>query len=388
MKPWSKPVRAALAAVALCALLLPPLPAASKSPLRSSFDLHVPVAPAPVTVAGVPQLVYELHLTNFSDEALTLARVRVLDERGGQVADMRGEELERRLGRPGLKANDKQRLTIAPGMGAVLYLEVPAHTQPTAHALRHRVDYAIAGKDAPVAAVVEGARVVVGAAPALVLAPPLRGGPWAAIHDPSWPRGHRRMLYAVDGKARIPGRYAIDWIKLDGEGRNARGDPDRVADWYGHGEDVLAVADGVVAATRDDMAESASVAAHPRNALGDATGNYVALDIGGGRHAFYEHLEPGSVRVRVGQRVRSGEVIGALGFTGDSTGPHLHFHVADANSPLGAEGVPYVFASFEVLGAFPTLERFGSERWQPVASPADAKRRAERPAPNVVVRFP
>ena len=388
MKPWSKPVRAALAAVALCVCLLPPLLAASKPPLRSSFDLRVPLAPAPVTVAGVPQLVYELHLANFSDEALTLVRVQVFDDRDGRVADVRGEELDRRLGRPGLKANDKERLTIAPGMGAVLYLEVPAHAQPVARGLRHRVDYAVAGKDASVAAVVEGAPVVVGAAPALVLAPPLRGGPWAAIHDPSWPRGHRRMLYAVDGKARIPGRYAIDWIKLDGEGRSASGDRDRVGNWYGHGEDVLAVADGVVAATRDDMPESASVAAHPRNALADATGNYIALDIGGGRYAFYEHLQPGSVRVRVGQRVRSGEVIGALGFTGDSTGPHLHFHVADANSPLGAEGVPYVFGSFEVLGAFPTLERFGDERWQSIASPAVAQRSAERPAPNVVVRFP
>ena len=388
MKSWSKLVRAALTAAGLCALLLPSLAAASKPPVRSSFDLRVPIAPAPVTVAGVPQLVYELHLANFSDEALTLERVQVFDERDAAVADVRGEELGRRLGRPGLKVNDKDRLTIAPGMGGVLYLEVLADKRPVARALRHRVDYALAGKDGMVAAVVEGARVVIGDAPALVLAPPLRGGPWAAIHDPSWPRGHRRMLYAVDGKARIPGRYAIDWIKLDGEGRNARGDRDRVGNWYGHGEDVLAVADGVVAATRDDMPESASVAAHPDNALGDATGNYVALDIGGGRYAFYEHLKPGSVRVRIGQRVRSGEVIGALGFTGDSTGPHLHFHVADANSPLGAEGVPYVFGSFEVLGAFPTLERFGDERWEPVESPAEAQRSAERPAPNVVVRFP
>ena len=387
MKPWSKLVGAALAVAGLCALLVPLLVAASKPPVRSSFDLQVPLAPAPVTVAGVPQLVYELHLANFGEEALTLDRVQVFDERDARVAEVRGEELDRRLGRPGLKANDKERLTIASGMSAVLYLEVAADQRPVARALRHRIDYALAGKDGT-AAVVEGARIAVDDAPMLVLAPPLRGGPWAAIHDPSWPRGHRRMLYAVDGKARIPGRYAIDWIKLDGEGGNARGDRDRVGNWYGHGEDVLAVADGVVAATRDDMPESTSVAAHPRNALGDATGNYVALDIGGGRYAFYEHLKPGSVRVHVGQRVRSGEVIGALGFTGDSTGPHLHFHVADANSPLGAEGVPYVFRTFEVLGAFRTLERFGSERWEPIESKSEAQRSAERPAPNVVVRFP
>src|SRR3546814_3208759 len=89
------------------------------------------------------------------------------------------------------------------------------------------------------------------------------------------------------------------------------------------------------------MVESATISAHPENALGDATGNYVALDLGDGRHAFYEHLKPGSIRVVPGQRVRRGEVIAELGFTGDSTGPHLHFHVADAPSPLGAEGLPF-----------------------------------------------
>src|SRR3546814_7386768 len=69
------------------------------------------------------------------------------------------------------------------------------------------------------------------------------------------------------------------------------------------------------------------------------SGNACALDLGDGRHAFYEHLKPGSIRVVPGQRVRRGEVIAELGFTGDSTGPHLHFHVADAPSPLGAEGL-------------------------------------------------
>src|SRR3546814_12133074 len=88
------------------------------------------------------------------------------------------------------------------------------------------------------------------------------------------------------------------------------------------------------------MPESETLSGRSRNALADASGNYLALDLGDGRHAFYEHLEPGSIRVAPGQRVRRGEVIAALGFTGDTTGPHLHFHVADGTSPLGSRGVP------------------------------------------------
>src|SRR3546814_3941908 len=119
------------------------------------------------------------------------------------------------------------------------------------------------------------------------------------------------------------------------------GDADRVANALGYGAEVLAVADAVVAAVRDDMVESATISAHPENALGDATGNYVALDLGDRRHAFYEHLKPGSIRVVPGQRVRRGEVIAELGFTGAPTGPHLHFPVPAAPPPLGPEGLPF-----------------------------------------------
>src|SRR3546814_19119720 len=101
------------------------------------------------------------------------------------------------------------------------------------------------------------------------------------------------------------------------------------------------------------MVESATISAHPENALGDATGNYVALDLGDGRHAFYEHLKPGSIRVVPGQRVRRGEVIDELGFTGDSTGPPLHFHVAAPPSQLGAAGLPCEIYRSRVWGRYP-----------------------------------
>lgn len=354
-------------------------------PLHSSFDLRVPHAPAPVPVAGETQLVYELHIANMAEQARTLTRVRVLDADAGDVlADFKGAELDNHLGRPGFQTAATDRRTLAAGMHAVLYLEVaPGREVP--RALRHRLDYTIA--DTTRTASVEGALVTVDQEAPLVLGAPLRGGPWAAIHHPAWPRGHRRMIYAIDGRARIPGRYAIDWILLDNDGHQAHGDDDRIDAWYGYGADVLAVADGVVAAIRDDVPESASIAAHPRNALEDATGNYIALDLGRGRFAFYEHLKPGSVRVTVGERVHRGEVVASLGFTGDSTGPHLHFHVADANSPLGAEGVPYVLDRFEWLGRYGSLDDFGKKPWQPNDPAVPVRRKHERPAPNSVIRF-
>lgn len=356
--------------------------AGAASSLWQSFDLQVPAPPTPVPVDGTMQLIYELHLTNFAREALVPTRVDVVDAaRGNVIASFRDEALARRLARPVATPEPGDAGTIAPGMRGLFYLELALLQGPLPQTLDHRIEYAAAGADADASSVVEGGRTTLRNAP-VVLDAPLRGGPWAAIHDPAWERGHRRVLYTIDGRARIPGRFAIDWIRLDADGNKTRGDADQLV-----APDVLAVADAVVAATRDDMPDSSSIAAHPKHALGDATGNYVALDLGDGRHAFYEHLQSGSVRVAPGQRVRRGEVIAALGFSGDASSPHLHFHVADANSPLGAEGLPFVLERFEVLGVYPDIGALGKVPWTPLDDTRPSQRTRERPAPNVVVRF-
>ncbi len=171
----------------------------------------------------------------------------------------------------------------------------------------------------------------------------MRGGPWAAVYAWEWPRGHRRVFYTLEGRARIPGRFAIDWVRKDEHGNSARGDANVVKNSLGYGADVLAVANARVAAVRDGIMETELVSANPKHSLDEAAGNFIALDLGDGRFAIYEHLKPGSIRVAKGDRVRRGQVLGTLGFTGDSTEPHLHFHVADSPSPLSGEGLPYEF---------------------------------------------
>ena len=61
---------------------------------------------------------------------------------------------------------------------------------------------------------------------------PLRGGPWIAIYDPLLKGGHRTAMYTVNGRARIPGRFAIDFIALPQGGAcpgNARRTPTALA---------------------------------------------------------------------------------------------------------------------------------------------------------------
>jgi len=361
---------------------------AAATPPRQSFDLRVPTAPMLARVESVTRLVYELRLVNFADAPLHVARIESVDADGGAtIDDLRGAALARAFGAaPGI-ACDATACTVAPRVQATAYFWSALRAGARApRALRHRVAFANGADSA--ASLVEGGDARVATGPPPKLGPPLAGGPWVAVYAPDMARGHRRVAYAVDGRARIPGRFAIDWMKVDTQGRLAHGDASRVANWYGYGAEVLAVADATVAATRDDVAESATTEGAASPPIGDASGNYVALDLGDGRFAFYEHLKPGSVRVNIGDRVRRGQVIAQLGFTGHSTGPHLHFHVADANATLAAEGLPYALDGFELLGGYASIDAFGrGEPWLPLAAGLAAGRADELPAANAVVEF-
>ncbi len=341
---------------------------------QQSFDMRAAQPPAPLEAEDGTRLIYELHLTNFADAPLTLTGLDVVDPDGKQVARFENDALARRTHVIG-----GQGAVLAPGARAVIYIEIAlAGVRPKG--LRHLVRYTRTG----VAAAVAGAIEPVAAVARTRLGPPVRGGPWVAVYNYDWPRGHRRVFYAVDGRARLPGRFAIDWMKLGPHGEIARGDADLPANTLGYGEPVLAVADARVVRVRGDMPESPSVSRNPAHPLEDKAGNHVVLALPDGRYAIYEHLRPGTVKVAVGDRVRRGQVIAALGFTGDSTGPHLHFHVADAIEPLAGEGQPYALTGFTSLGRYRDMADLGKKGWE--AQPA-VRRANLFPASGSVVRF-
>jgi len=347
-------------------------------PPVQSFDADIPVAPMPVRSEGRELLAYELHLTNFADGPLLLKSVRVLDaDRGSVLATFAGDDLAGRLKVVGASSAAK----IEAGRRAIVFVEIDLAPGASVRALAHEIEF-----ETPTgtARTLTPARVAMHAIDVPHLGPPLHDGPWVAVHDPRWPRGHRRVVYAIDGKAKLPGRFAVDWVGADKHGAVTHGNPDRPADAMGYGAEVLAGADATVAAMRDGMNESDSIQGNPAHALGDGAGNYVVLQVAPDRYAFYEHLRPGSVRVRTGERVRKGDVIGALGFSGDTTGPHLHLHVADCADPLRCEGMPFVIEGMHELGRYDDVGDLGKKPWR-AAERADV---GEWPGRNVVVRFP
>jgi murein DD-endopeptidase len=365
-----------------------------RAPLVQSADVQVPVAPEAVAVGGRPHLVYELHITNFRPVDLELVRVEVRDaDSGAALATYDGDELARRMRRIGAAWGLADVRRLPPGTRAAVFLWLPldrGHAPP--RRVTHALSLDLASPVRERIAVLGGAAAVGAEAP-LVLGPPVHGGPWVALYDPLLPGGHRTSIYTLEGRARIPARYAIDFIRVHQGGAIVAGDRSRIANWHGYGADVLAVADGVVAAAVDDMPEDPSIAAAASAAITpeNASGNYVTLDLGAGRFVFYEHLQHRSIAVAPGDRVRRGQVIARLGNSGSSSsGPHLHFHVSDAVATLAAEGRPFVFDEFEVMGAYSSIDAIRAPAptpWTAALAGEGGRRRHELPAPNRVLMF-
>jgi murein DD-endopeptidase MepM/ murein hydrolase activator NlpD len=97
-------------------------------------------------------------------------------------------------------------------------------------------------------------------------------------------------------------------------------------------------------------------------------GNHVNLDPGGGVYAIYAHLQLGSIRVKLGDKVTPGQVIALLGNSGHAGEPHLHFQLMDRNSLLNSDGLPYYFTGFKLTGQIS-----GDSEGQPTEAPANLK---------------
>jgi murein DD-endopeptidase MepM/ murein hydrolase activator NlpD len=154
----------------------------------------------------------------------------------------------------------------------------------------------------------------------------------------------------INARVWVAQRYAVDWEELDAHGRIYSGPREKLASYTIFGKPVLAVADGTIVAMTDGLPEQTPGKFPTNISLDEADGNSVILDLGGNRYAMYAHMQPGSIRVRKGQRIKLGQVIGLVGDSGNSVAPHLHFQVMSKPSSLASNGLPYAIDSFEVTG--------------------------------------
>lgn len=320
-----------------------------------------------VTAVGAPErfqgsdgrehIEYELVMTNSFTAEATLTSL-VVKGGGKHLLTLKGEALAAAIRPFGV---GKPTRRIASSSSVVAYIDVvlpQSAGRAVPKRLRNRITYTIP-PGAPVEAVIGSTTVnapdlrVDRRAP-IVIAPPLRGEGWASGNgccDPAV--NHRSTILSANGTLVVPESFAVDYIRLV-DGRFYQGDGSQNSDWFGYGAPILSVASGKVVAVADDLPEVPPFTQTVDNPTvtkpAHFGGNGVVVEIRRGVFAHYYHLQPGSVRVQVGQRVRTGQELGLFGNSGNTNGPHLHFGLTDGANPLTSSSLPFEIDHFRFEG--------------------------------------
>ena len=311
--------------------------------------------PVPAT-DGKTHLAYEIRVTNVTADELTLTSLTVLD-RDVALLNLAGAELvqwTRVLGTPTPTA------TLGSGQSAVVWLDVVLDANAAAPArLTHALSLSNSDPQPPLfpaTQTVDVAPVTVQSRKPVAIEPPLRGPNWVDGDGCCGTSAHRTALNPINGKLWGAERFAIDYLQLDPAGRLFTGDPSRAESFAYFGADIHAVGDGEVVAVRDGLPEQIPGTNPTGLPLDQYAGNHVVQALGDGNYALYAHMATGTVKVKPGDRVTAGQPIGNVGNTGNSSAPHLHFHVMSTPDPLRSDGLPFVFTDFRLDARFATLD--------------------------------
>ncbi|HEX7826476.1 MAG TPA: M23 family metallopeptidase, partial [Mycobacterium sp.] len=188
------------------------------------------------------------------------------------------------------------------------------------------------------------------------ISPPLDGPRWVDGNSCCDMTPHRMALNPLNGKLWAAERFAIDYLQLSPDGTIYRGDASKPESYPYFGANIHAVADGPVVGVVDGLPEQVAGRSPTGLPLDQYGGNHVVQDIGNGNYAFYAHLKTGSVKVKPGDELTTGQVIANLGNSGNTDAPHLHFHVMSTPDPLMSNGIPFIFKSFKLDGRLASMD--------------------------------
>ncbi len=336
-------------------------------PLTNGDGIRYPLVAAPVIwrtngdvihpvqgTDGRSYLAFEALITNTSDFNVTLTSFDVVDPAKGNAAtgvnrvtgymnqDVTGRI--RNIAVPPSLDGSNYSAELEAGKSGVVYFSVSyPDVQQVPRRISQRVK--VVRKDrAATEYVVISAPQTVSCTPALVLSPPLKGERWLNANGCCTTVGpHREVMMPVNGSLKAPERYAIDWVQLTPDGKLLTGPVDQLSSYPFYGAEVVAAASGTVVEVMRDLPNAVPGKNPEGITVETAGGNHVIVDMGNSHYAVYAHLQPNSTPWRVGDFVRTGELIGLLGNSGNTDAPHLHFHVSDRPSVLDGNGLPYVF---------------------------------------------
>lgn len=152
-------------------------------------------------------------------------------------------------------------------------------------------------------------------------------------------------------------RFAHDFVVV----RDGKTHPDTaraLTSYYCYGQPILAPAPGVVVVAIDSLPDQpigSRDTSHPG-------GNHVVIDHGNHEFSLLAHMQPHSLRVKVGTHVKRGQLLGLAGNSGNTSEPHLHVHLMNGPDMANADGLPMPFSNYVIDGA--VIDRGELKRFQ------------------------
>ncbi len=337
-----------------CGLLLfAGTPALAGDPHAPQLNVSFLAAPAPIVQNGSTRLFYEMLITNFAKSAFVLDAI---DAKAGdtqsKVSGTTLSPLMIHLGAPAAK-DDVAARTIESGRSVMIFLMLDLGKTGAPNAVVHTLQ--VRGDKDDAHDIVLAPLPIAKESP-IVVAPPLRGTWIAGDSVNNLPdAAHRRAVIVDSGHAWLAQRYAIDWVQIqmdNGAATTFKGAEDKNDSYFCYNQPIYSVAAGKVVDMSDGMPENvphSGAYAAPLD-FNNAAGNHIVVEIAPHRYVLYAHMRPGSVQVKLGDGVHTGQILGHVGNTGSSVEPHLHMHIDDQPSFLAGNGVPYAFAQGEASG--------------------------------------
>jgi len=166
---------------------------------------------------------------------------------------------------------------------------------------------------------------------------PLKGG-WLVV----WGGDTKELNQHHD----VPNqRFAFDFLGVDEQGKTRKGQAHANEDYFAYGREILAPADGTVTDVITGVRDNVPGSMNPYSALGNA----VSIQHRENEVSVLAHLKLGSIKVKVGDKVKAGQLIGLCGNSGNSSEPHLHYHLQNTPIIQDATGIKCYFQKVILL---------------------------------------
>ncbi len=167
--------------------------------------------------------------------------------------------------------------------------------------------------------------------------------PFKGEWNVTWGGDTKEQNYHVESVAQ---KNAFDILIKDKNGSTHKGTGATNEDYYAFGKELYAPCDGEIVLVVDGIKDNIPGNLNPIY----VPGNTVIIKTAIGEYVFFAHFKQHSIVVKQGQKVSTGELLGLCGNSGNSTEPHLHFHLQNDEDMVKATGAKCYFDQLKVNG--------------------------------------